>query len=249
MEKRVPDIIFIIPYRDRPQHRRFFENYIGIVMSDYARNKWDFYFSHQTDTRPFNRGATKNIGFIAMKKKYPNDYKNITFVFNDIDILPYDKGILNYDTEHGVIKHFYGFNFALGGCFSIKGSDFEKLNGFPNYWAWGQEDNCIYNRSLKKKIPVNRKNFFKIGHSNILQMFDGLERTIMKGDISRTVNDNGNDGIVTISDLDINIVDHDILIKDFEVPRKYSDERYERYSIIKKNKKNPIGLIGKMYNF
>ena len=68
----------------------------------------------------------KNIGFMAMKAKYPNDYKNITLVFNDVDIVPYKKGLIDYNTTTGVIKHFYGYEYALGGIFSIKAGDLKS---------------------------------------------------------------------------------------------------------------------------
>jgi len=74
-----------------------------VVMRDYVRDvDYAIYFAHQKDVRPFNRGAMKNIGFLAIKYKYPNEYRDITFVFNDIDTMPYDKDVLNYgETVHG----------------------------------------------------------------------------------------------------------------------------------------------------
>jgi len=243
-----PSIVFIIPYRHRRQHRKFFTNYIEIIMEDHPQESWEYYFSHQVDERPFNRGAMKNIGFLAIKNKYPDHYRDITLVFNDVDILPYDKGVFNYETQRGVIKHFYGYDYALGGCFSIKGGDFERLNGFPNYWAWGQEDNCIQHRAMKIGIPIDRRNFFKIGDHNVLQLFDGLGRTIMKGDIARTRADNGMDGIRTIRNLQFEFVDHDIVVKNFATPRAWSDEDYQPINIIKgRQQQRKVGLLGNMY--
>ena len=88
-----PNIIFIIPYRNRKQHLTHFRQYMKHILEDVSDYK--IYIAHQDDTRNFNRGAVKNIGFLAMKQKYPNDYKNITFVFNDVDIMPFDK-----NTQH-----------------------------------------------------------------------------------------------------------------------------------------------------
>ena len=216
-------------------------------MEDHPRDTWDYYFSHQVDDRPFNRGAMKNIGFLAIREKYPNNYRDITLVFNDVDILPYDKNVFHYDTQPGMIKHFYGYDYALGGCFSIKGGDFERLNGFPNYWAWGQEDNCIQHRAMKLGIPIDRRNFFKIGDHNVLQLFDGLGRTIMKGDIERTRADSGSDGIRSIRELNIEFVDHDIVVRNFDIPRKWSDEDYQPFNVVKGRQKKRMGLGGRIY--
>ena len=119
-----PKIIFIVPYRNRENDKTHFEVYIKYLLEDYNPDDYEIYYSHQNDSRAFNRGAVKNIGFIAMKEKYPEEYKNINFVFNDIDILPIRKNFLNYYTNKGVVKHYYGFDFALGGIFSITGEDF-----------------------------------------------------------------------------------------------------------------------------
>lgn len=177
-----PDIIFIVPYRDRESHKHFFSNYMNnVVMADYVKNKdYAIYFVEQKDDRPFNRGAMKNIGFLAMKYKYPLHYRDITFVFNDVDTIPYRKNLLDYKTSHGVIKHFYGFTFALGGIFSATGYDFERIGGFPNFWGWGCEDNCIYDRALQHGVYVDRSTFFKIGDMNILHIYDGVMRNICR---------------------------------------------------------------------
>ena len=176
----VPSLIFIVPYRNRFHHKTFFENYMKIILEDYDPSSYEIYYVHQCDKRLFNRGAMKNIGFLAMKDKYKDSYKDITFVFNDVDTLPYNKNVLHYETTKGNVKHFYGFKFALGGIFSIKGEDFEKTGGFPNFWSWGLEDNLINNRCIEQNLTVDRSVFYKIGNPNIIQLFDGINRIVSK---------------------------------------------------------------------
>jgi hypothetical protein len=163
-------------------------------------NDYEIIFSHQCDARTFNRGATKNIGFIAARNKYPNDYKDITFIFNDVDTIPFNK-IFDYTTQYGIVKHFYGFKYALGGIVVIKGADFEKTNGFPCYWGWGMEDNALQKRCEAVGLHIDRSVFYNIGSPEILQLFDGISRIISKKDPWRGQNDNGIDGIKTINDL------------------------------------------------
>jgi len=197
MEK-IPKIVFIVPYRNRPQHKFFFSKYMSFIMED--RDDYEIYFSHQCDSRTFNRGATKNIGFLAIKAKYPNHYKDITFVFNDVDTIPFNK-IFNYETTVGTVKHFYGFTHALGGLVSMKGSDFEKTNGFPCYWGWGMEDNVLQRRCNAFKLNIDRSVFYKIGSPEMLQLFDGVSRIISKQDSWHIGPDNGVDGLRTIRNL------------------------------------------------
>lgn len=194
-ENTVPKRVFIVPYRNRKQQKFFFSKYMTYLLED--DNSYEIYFSHQADKRGFNRGASKNIGFLSIKRKYPNDYTNISFIFNDVDTMPFNK-IFDYDTQVGVIKHYYGFTFTLGGIVVIKGIDFEKINGFPNYWGYGMEDNCLQKRAMSNNLRIDRRQFYPIGSPEILQLFDGISRIISKKDPWRLQNDTGIEGLSTI---------------------------------------------------
>ena len=194
-EIKIPKKVFIVPYRNRIQQKFFFCKYMTFILEN--DDDYEIYFSHQCDTRNFNRGATKNIGFLAMKQKYPNDYQNITIIFNDVDTLPFNK-IFDYETTFGVVKHYYGFTYTLGGIVVMKGGDFEMINGFPNFWGWGNEDNCLQNRCDKFGIHIDRSVFYPIGSPEILQLFDGISRIISKKDPWRMKYDDGKDGISSI---------------------------------------------------
>jgi hypothetical protein len=201
----IPKLIFIVPYRDREQQRRFFEFHMKTILEDYQKDEYKIIYSHQKDDRSFNRGAMKNIGFIYAKEKYPNDYKNITFVFNDVDTMPFTKGFINYETTPGNVKHYYGYTFTLGGIVSIKGGDFEKTRGFPNYWAWGYEDNAFQNRVKNAGLTIDRSQFYPILSKNILQLKDGITRSVNRGEFDRYNDEltyaNIQDGIHMISSL------------------------------------------------
>ena len=201
-EIKVPKRVFIVPYRNRVQHKFFFSKYMSFILEDC--NDYEIYFSHQCDARTFNRGATKNIGFLAVKEKYPNDYKDINFIFNDVDTIPFNK-IFDYQTTHGVVKHYYGFKYALGGIVIMKGADFEKINGYPCFWGWGMEDNALQKRCDGYGLSVDRSVFYEIGSPEILQLFDGISRIISKKDPWRGENDDGIDGLRTIHQLKLKI--------------------------------------------
>ena len=198
-----PRRVFVVPYRDRVHHKFFFETYMATLLEDATPRDYEIYFSHQHDDRPFNRGATKNIGFLAVRDKYPDHYRDMTFVFHDIDTLPFHKSVLDYQTEPGVVKHYYGFTHALGGIVAIRGADFERVNGYPNCWAWGNEDTVFQRRCLQHGLTIDRSRFHKMGSPQILQLFDGIERVISKEETqrARSPRDDGVDGLHTIQHL------------------------------------------------
>ena len=203
---KIPKIVFIVPYRKRENEKTHFSVYMKYIMEDYNVYDYEIYYIHQCDPRSFNRGAMKNIGFLVLKEKYPDNYKNITFVFNDVDTIPYKKNLLNYETQNNIVKHFYGFEFTLGGIVSIKGSDFERINGFPNFWGYGYEDNVLNGRVLLNKMQIDRTQFYKINSPEIIQFKDfNPVKQVNKNEVINYKNRKNLDNLREINNLKYNI--------------------------------------------
>ena len=241
----IPKRVFIVPYRNRVHHKFFFCNQMKFILE--GETDYEIYFVHQTDSRPFNRGAAKNIGFLAMKEKYPDDYQNIIFIFNDVDTLPFHR-IFDYKTEPGIVKHYYGFETSLGGIVVITGSDFEKTNGYPNFWGWGMEDASLQKRCVVSNLAIDRSVFYPIGSPEILQLFDGVSRLVSSRDTQRLRQDIGQDGIRTITNLSYLIEDksscpddnvyvtedphiHYINVATFMTLVRYEKDQYHEYDL------------------
>jgi hypothetical protein len=203
VEVSVPSIIFIVPYRNREVYQESFDRQMKqVILSDKPEGYYKIYYIHQTDSRPFNRGAMKNIGFFMVKYKYPLHYKNITLVFNDVDTTPrLPETIPSYETRHGIVKHFYGMAHTLGGIVSINAGDFESINGFPNYWTWGYEDNMFNKRVTSRGMHVDRSTFYQINDSvHIQQMTTSNQRMVNQGEFDR-YSRNIDEGLNTIREL------------------------------------------------
>jgi hypothetical protein len=149
---------FIIPYRNRKEHldefvRRF---------SEYTKDiDAEFYIVHQLHPGDFNRGALCNIGFIEFCKTRPDGL----FIFHDVDVYPTFWGSIQYDTRSGEIRHPIGDpNFGLGGICCFWKSEFEKVNGFPNYWGWGVEDVTIMYRAKNCGIHIDESGIVNINN-------------------------------------------------------------------------------------
>jgi len=195
-----PKLVIIVPFRDRDPHKVVFMSVMPKILEG---EDYKILFIHQKDKRPFNRGAVKNIGLLYVKSIWPESYRNITLVFHDIDFMPYMKGQFNYHTQHGVVKHLYGFEHTLGGIFSIKAGDFERINGFPNIWVWGLEDNILLKRWQKIGGMMDRSQFLhatKDAHK-MIGLWHGWDRLADKAIAGKYKHDTGYDGIRTIGGL------------------------------------------------
>ena len=184
MASRLPGTVFIIPYRDRAAQLNAFRILMPYVL-DYERRPYEILFVHQKDNRNFNRGAMKNIGFLYVKETYPDYYRNMTLVFHDIDTIPSKKNMFDYKAFPNVIEHYYGYKHTLGGIFAIMGCDFEKVNGFPNFWAWGFEDNLLKDRWSASGGEINYRQFHNVFHSDVLCLFHGFDRLRHQNDMGK----------------------------------------------------------------
>ena len=192
-----PTRVFVVPYRDRIHQKFFFSQHMSFVLED--DKNYEILFVHQCDTRHFNRGAMKNIGFIAIKEKYPETYQNITLVFHDIDTLPFHK-LFDYITTPGVVKHYYGFTNALGGIVVINANDFENINGFPNYWGWGLEDTLLQKRCIAGGLHIDRSTFYELGSPEILHLFDGMKRIVSREEPAKMLKETM-EGLLTLNNV------------------------------------------------
>lgn len=156
---------FIIPYRNRKEHldefiRRF---------TEYLKDKdidTQFYIIHQINPNEFNRGAMKNIGFLEVCKIRPDGL----FIFHDVDTYPTYWGSIPYETIKGEFRRPV-LNAApanLGLICSCWKDDFEKTNGFANYWGWGSEDAVLYFRAKSNGISINENNMIHYSNNKLV---------------------------------------------------------------------------------
>lgn len=245
MVNPIPTKVFIVPYRDRVNDKNRFLEIMNVLLEETKEAEpYEIYFAHQYDNRPFNRGAMKNIGFLALREKYPNDYNNITFIFHDVDTWPSEKNLINYNTTPGVVKHYYGYRFALGGMFSIKGSDFEKSKGFPNFWGWGIEDNMMNDRCLSAGLTIDRSQFYDISDKRIYRSFDGVKRVISRKD-SLVYKENKCDDFTSLKNVQWNFHNEYINIRKFDCSMNPKEQVYEPIDIRKTKKL----IVPKSYEF
>ncbi len=98
----------------------------------------------------------KNIGFLEVCKIRPDGL----FIFHDVDTYPTYWGSIPYECNKGEFRRPV-LNSApenLGLICSCWKEEFEKINGFPNYWGWGSEDGALYFRAKNQGIHINESN-------------------------------------------------------------------------------------------
>jgi hypothetical protein len=145
--------IIIIPYRNREKHLEYF------LKNSYPKlnskiEDLEILIVEQCEGKKFNRGLIINIGY-----HYYSNHDNY-YITQDVDVNPIlDETIdmYNHKLKDNEIYAIYSDERTLGGIVKIKGSDFNKINGFPNdFWGWGCEDKELLNRSEFNNINIKR---------------------------------------------------------------------------------------------
>jgi hypothetical protein len=83
---------------------------------------------------------------------------------------------------------------------SINAHDFESLNGFPNFWAWGFEDNLLQIRAETANIHIDRSVFYNIHDPRVIHLFDTPIREVNKTEFDRYLSKTL-EGISSVQDL------------------------------------------------
>lgn len=241
-----PKWVFIVPYRDREQQQTFFDRHMRtVILADIPQEQYFILYIHQMDKRGFNRGAMKNIGFLYVRDMWKQDYRNIVLIFNDVDTMPFEKGLVNYETRAGKIKHFYGYKFALGGFFSITAGDFEKINGFPCFFSWAYEDNLLLRRAKMAGLTVDYSEFFPIFDKHIIQFVDSIEKTVNKKEYDLYTNDT-QEGIQSITNLQYNydVSTGFVNVVRFSIGRDEEPQYNKQHNLLQGSKPFPNSGVG-----
>jgi hypothetical protein len=169
-------LYIIIPIRNRESNLNDLVFNLKMVLRNLDIN-YEIVVIDQSPKLQFNKGKLINIGVREILKTDP--YAKY-FVAHDVDIIPMDSNIIDYNYHTGV-HHPYGNTHCLGGIVFFDKTSFLKVNGFSNdYFGWGSEDIDFQNRFELMKIPINRKSFIhRRTTSRLKDLPDKAEKNII----------------------------------------------------------------------
>lgn len=130
------------------------------------------------------------------------------------------------------------FSSPLVGYFQSAVLISRRINGFPNYWAWGGEDNLIHERAKQFGLTIDRSNFFTIGNNNILQFADGIKRLICRDELATSIMPNNSDGLSKLTNVKYAIYfdTHWVDVTEFDTFIHYTQLSFEEQSLDKVSK-------------
>ncbi|XP_046578666.1 beta-1,4-N-acetylgalactosaminyltransferase bre-4-like [Haliotis rubra] len=174
----VQRVAIVVPYRDRVDHLKIFLKNIHHFLKKQGVQYMIIVVEQAPGSR-FNRGMTRNIGFVEGEKLCGFD----CYIFNDIDLIPQlDANAYICDDMprvHAINlerwEHRVPQPLAFGGVVSLKTDVFQRVNGYSNvYFDWGGEDDDLYYRIRKRgyrvvRYPMNASMYKDLGHPPCLK--------------------------------------------------------------------------------
>lgn len=156
----------VVAVRDRDEQLEEFILHMRASMITMDQ-RYRIWISEQAPTGIWNKGKLFNAAYTEANKLISDtDGSDEVWLFTDVDIFERTPGHLRYhkcwELEEGGVRHLYGFGWCLGGVFCMRGSTYERVNGFPNsFWGWGGEDRDFQNRLEACGIPILRDGTFE----------------------------------------------------------------------------------------
>ena len=102
-------------------------------------------------------------------------------------------------------------------------------------WGWSMEDNMIQQRAIENGIKIDRSNFYKIGARAILQFTDGITKIINKKEMAGFLNKDYPHGLNSIKNLNYEISEEFINVKNFETETDANNQKYEKHDVSQAN--------------
>ncbi|TGZ60189.1 hypothetical protein CRM22_008683 [Opisthorchis felineus] len=152
--------LIIIPFRSRQSHLKQLLPRLEQVLA-HQNVCYLIVIAEQVGNDPFNKGALMNSAFVEALKWFP--FHCVTF--HDVDLLPLLDEVpytcATYPRHVSVLidkfRNRLPYAQLIGGILTIPVKMYLRVNGFSNlYWAWGAEDDDMYERLMMNKIPVIR---------------------------------------------------------------------------------------------
>ena len=177
--------IFIVPYRDRKEHLKYFIDNFWPLVEKNVKSPY-LLIVEQIDGKLFNRGKLINVGahFIKDQGEY--------IISHDVDTFPAKLSQFSYynETKQDVCGICSPHQLSLGTICKIKMEKFFEINGFPNnIWGWGIEDRALFYRSkifnLDIKFLSQRHDFKSLYHKSNIETYSGEKAKI--SDLENTV--------------------------------------------------------------
>lgn len=148
-------LAIVVCYRDRPEHLSRFVPHLHRHLEGLDH---EIHVIEQAETKPFNRGLLKNIGFELLRERFE------FFCFHDVDLLAEaaDYQPLAFPVHLAAYVEQFGYRVpyreAFGGVVLFDRETFARINGYSNgYWGWGKEDDDLLHRCRLQAIPLYRR--------------------------------------------------------------------------------------------